>query len=466
MTTDKNNQLEILCGKCPQLEMLRASSDLQFYGQDASKHLTPNPTAILLPNRTEEVQQIVQWANEHDIKLVPSGGRTGLSGGAVAAQAEVVISLEKMNHIIGFNTTDRTVTCQAGVVTAKLQEYACAQQLYYPVDFASSGSSQIGGNIATNAGGIRVLRYGLTRDWVSGLTVITGSGERLDLNQGLIKNATGYDLRHLMIGSEGTLGIITEAKMQLTEPPVPQGVTLCALDNFADCLTILRTFRHRLRLSAFEFFSDKALNHVLQHNDLEAPFQQRSPYYLLAEYDYGSPGTQEALEQVFEECFNQGWISDGIVAQSETQSQKLWQLRERVSESISNKTPYKNDISVCPSQAPIFLKELEQLVNQAYPDYEIIWFGHIGDGNVHLNILKPETLSHSEFLHQCHQVSQLVGATLHKHQGSVSAEHGVGLLKKEQLRYSRSEHEISLMKQLKLIFDPKQILNPGKIFDI
>ncbi len=466
MATLKKDTIDSLHSRCPHLTVLLDSSELQYYGQDASKHLTPAPAAILLPSTTDEVQHIVHWANQYDIKLVPSGGRTGLSGGAVAAQEEVVVSLEKMNQILHFNPTDRTVSCQAGVVTARLQEYAHSQQLFYPVDFASSGSSQIGGNIATNAGGIRVLRYGLTRDWVSGLTVVTGSGERLELNQGLIKNATGYDLRHLMIGSEGTLGIITEAKMQLTELPVLQGVTLCALNDFADCLAILRAFRQRLRLSAFEFFSDKALNHVLQHSELEAPFAERSPYYLLAEYDYDSAHAQQGIEEAFEECLQQGWISDGIVAQSESQSQKLWQLRERVSESISYKTPYKNDISVCPSQAPVFLKELETLVNQAYPNYEIIWFGHIGDGNVHLNILKPDTLNHADFLKQCHRVSQLVGATIHQHQGSISAEHGVGLLKKEQLSFSRSENEISLMKQLKLIFDPRMILNPGKIFDL
>ncbi len=192
---------------------------LQHYGTDWTKVHQPDPLAIVFPRTTEQVQALVKLANKASIALVPSGGRTGLSGGAVAANKEIVVAFDRMNKLIAFNATDRSITCEPGVITQQIQQLAEDNQLYYPVDFASSSSSQMGGNIATNAGGIKVVRYGLTRNWVLGLKVVTGSGEILDLNKGLVKNATGYDLRHLFIGSEGTLGFITEATIRLTKPP-------------------------------------------------------------------------------------------------------------------------------------------------------------------------------------------------------------------------------------------------------
>ena len=195
------------------------SDTLSNYGKDWTRVYQPNPLAIVFPRDTDQVQSLVKIANEQGFGLVPSGGRTGLSGGAMSTNQEVVVSFDKMNHIGEFNAVDRSVVCQAGVITEQLQEFAAQQGLFYPVDFASSGSSQIGGNIATNAGGIKVIRYGLTRDWVAGLKVVTGKGDILELNNGLVKNATGYDLRHLFIGSEGTLGFITEATIRLMRPP-------------------------------------------------------------------------------------------------------------------------------------------------------------------------------------------------------------------------------------------------------
>jgi FAD/FMN-containing dehydrogenase len=199
-------------------------ADLETWGQDWTRFFRPAPLAIILPKTLEEVQAIVRFANETGLALVPSGGRTGLSGGAVAENGELVVSFDRMNRIRDFNPVDRTVVCEAGVVTAQLQAFAREQGLFYPVDFASAGSSQIGGNIATNAGGINVIKYGMTRDWVAGLRVVTGSGELMNLNAGLVKNNTGYDFRHLFIGSEGTLGLIVEATMRLTTPPAEQTV--------------------------------------------------------------------------------------------------------------------------------------------------------------------------------------------------------------------------------------------------
>ena len=196
------------------------------YGTDWTHVHAPDPLAVVFPRSVEQVVGVVRWANEQGIALVPSGGRTGLSGGAVAARREVVVSLRDLNRILEFSETDRTVRVEAGVVTAAIHAFARERDLYFPVDFASSGSSQIGGNVATNAGGLRVVRYGPMRDWIAGLKVVTGRGDLLDLNRGLVKNATGYDLRHLMIGSEGTLGIVVEATLRLTDPPGPRAVFL------------------------------------------------------------------------------------------------------------------------------------------------------------------------------------------------------------------------------------------------
>ena len=216
---------------------------------------------------------------------MPSGGRTGLSGGAVAANKEIVVAFDKMNQILEFNAIDRTVLCQAGVVTQQLQQLATDNGLFYPVDFASSGSSQIGGNISTNAGGIKVVGYGLTRNWVLGLTVVTGAGEVLKLNHGLVKNATGYDLRHLFIGAEGTLGFITEATMKLVRAPQNYSVMVLAVNDIPDLMKVFNSFQNALDLSAFEFFSDLTLHYVHTDKGYPKPTETEAPFYALLEFD-------------------------------------------------------------------------------------------------------------------------------------------------------------------------------------
>ena len=243
------------------------------YGADWTKVYPPKPGAVVLPKTIEQVQALVQLANREGLAIVPSGGRTGLSGGAVAAQGELVIALDSLNQITDFNPIDRTVTCGAGVITEQLQQYAEEQGLFYPVDFASSGSSQIGGNISTNAGGIKVIRYGMTRDWVIGLKVITGSGELLELNKGLKKNNAGYDLRQLFIGAEGTLGLVVEATMQLCRPPLDLSVLVLGVPDMPAIMDVLNTYQAKIDLTAFEFFSEQALQKVVAHSDLARPFE-------------------------------------------------------------------------------------------------------------------------------------------------------------------------------------------------
>ena len=446
-------------------KVLTDPADLDTYGKDWTKIYPPKPVAIVLPKTTEQVQALVMFANENKVALVPSGGRTGLSAGAVAANGEVVVAFDNMNQILDFSASDRMVHCQAGVVTEQLQTFAEDNDLYYPVDFASAGSSQLGGNLSTNAGGIKVIRYGMSRDWVAGLKVVTGKGEILDLNKDLAKNNTGYDLRHLFVGAEGTLGFITEATMKLSRQPENLTVLVLGLSDLASTMNVLQTFQKNIDLTAYEFFSHQAMGHVLAHGQVQAPFETEAPYYALLEFESVSDKVMDDAMALFEQCMENGWVLDGVISQSETQAQNLWQLRERISESIAPHTPYKNDISVVVSKVPGFLQEIDAVVAEHYPDFEIIWFGHIGDGNLHLNILKPEDMAKEDFFEKCQQVNKWVFEIVQRYGGSVSAEHGVGMTKKPYLEYTRSAAEIAYLKGIKQVFDPNGVMNPGKIFD-
>ncbi|QGW75442.1 FAD-binding protein [Pseudomonas alkylphenolica] len=447
-------------------KVLTDADSLETYGKDWTKHFAPAPLAIVFPKSTEQVQAIVRWANRHKVALVPSGGRTGLSAAAVAANGEVVVSFDYMNQILAFDEFDRSVVCQPGVVTEQLQNFAEDQGLYYPVDFASAGSSQIGGNIGTNAGGIKVIRYGMTRNWVAGLKVVTGTGDLLELNKDLIKNATGYDLRQLFIGAEGTLGFVVEATMRLDRAPNNLTAMVLGTPDFDSIMPVLHAFRDKLDLTAFEFFSDKALAKIMGRGDVPAPFETPCPFYALLEFEASTEEVANAALATFEHCVEQGWVLDGVMSQSEQQLQNLWKLREYISETISHWTPYKNDISVTVSKVPAFLKDIDAIVAENYPDFEVVWYGHIGDGNLHLNILKPDDLSKDEFFAKCATVNKWVFEIVQKYNGSISAEHGVGMTKRDYLTYSRSPVEIQYMKAVKAVFDPNGIMNPGKIFAV
>lgn len=447
-------------------KVLTDVDSLNAYGKDWTKHFAPAPSAIVFPKSIEQVQAIVRWANTRKVALVPSGGRTGLSAAAVAANGEVVVSFDYMNQILEFNEMDRTAICQPGVITAQLQQFAEDKGLYYPVDFASAGSSQIGGNIGTNAGGIKVIRYGMTRNWVAGLKVVTGKGDLLELNKDLVKNATGYDLRQLFIGAEGTLGFVVEATMRLERQPTNLTALVLGTPDFDSIMPVLHAFQDKLDLTAFEFFSDKCLDKILARGDVPAPFETRTPFYALLEFEATTEERAEQALATFEHCVNEGWVIDGVMSQSEQQLQNLWKLREYISETISHWTPYKNDVSVTVSQVPAFLADIDAIVSQNYPDFEVLWYGHIGDGNLHLNILKPEALTKEEFFAKCAAVNKWVFETVEKYNGSISAEHGVGMTKRDYLQYSRSPAEIEYMKAVKAVFDPNGIMNPGKIFPL
>ena len=447
----------------PGLRLKTEPADLEHYGRDWTRRWTPAPLAIALPDSTAQVQAVVRWAKANGVAVVPSGGRTGLSGGAVAAHGELVVSLERMNRVLAFDAVDRTLTVEAGIPLQFAQDAAREHGLQYPVDFAARGSCSIGGNIATNAGGIRVVRYGNTREWIAGLTLVDGNGEVLTLGRSLVKNSSGYDLRHLAIASEGTLGIVVDAILKLTDPAPPTNVMLLALPSFDALMQVFAAFRARLQLQAFEFLTDVALKHVLAHGG-QAPFDEVHPFYVVTEFASDEASEAEALA-AFEQCINDGLVSDGVISSSDAQAAQLWRLREGITESVAKYVPYKNDVSVRISAMPAFLAEAQALLGTGYPDLEVVWFGHIGDGNLHINVLKPEAMAQEAFVADCERVTKLLAEVLQRHGGSISAEHGIGLVKKPYLSCTRSAEEIALMRGIKAVMDPAGIMNPGKLFD-
>jgi FAD/FMN-containing dehydrogenase len=366
-----------------------------------------------------------------------------------------------MRRIDAIDGLGLTVRVEAGAITQAVHQHCAEAGLFWPVDFASKGSSQVGGNLATNAGGVRVIRYGLTRQWVLGLTVVLANGDVLELNGALEKNNTGVDLRQLFIGSEGILGIITGATLKLTRLPGKVEVLLLALPSLEAVLQLFeRARKGPFTLMAYEFFTDQCLARVTRHRKLRAPFDGASSHYVLLEVEQ----VEGALDGWLQSLFESKLVTDGTLAQNAEQARALWTYREAISESLSaTGVPHKNDIALPISRLHAFCAELEVLLRKSYPDWELCLFGHIGDGNLHVNILKPDLMDPATFLARTHDVDAALFDLVRVHLGSVSAEHGIGLLKRDWLGHSRSAIEIELMRALKRTVDPLGILNPGKV---
>lgn len=447
--------------------------DLAFYGADRCRGDWPvAPTAIALPGSVEQVQAVVRTCARHGAAIVPSGGRTGLTGAATATGDEVVLSLARMPRVLGVDPAARLLRCEAGATIEAVHQAAAEHGLLYPVDFAAKGSAHVGGSIATNAGGVKVLRYGLTRDWVLGLRVVVASGECLDLGGALIKNNTGYDLRQLFIGAEGTLGVVVETTLRLCAPPPGRIVALCAVPDEARVLELFARVRdHGLTLQAFECFDAGCLRRVLEHRGREGqgPFDPPSPQHALVEVEVVQPGdeaheaTHDALAECLADAQEAGTLTDAVLAASEHQAQELWALREDTSESLHRHHPHKSDIAVPIGALPRFLAAWRACVARELPDVDAVVFGHIGDGNLHLNLLKPEGEPLPRFVARCRAFDERSYALVAEHQGSVSAEHGIGLLKRDHLHFSRSPGELAMMRAIKQALDPHGMFNPGKL---
>lgn len=440
----------------------RDPADLGAFGTDFTKVYTPNPPAIAFPRSTEEVARLLRFCSERGVAVVPSGGRTGLAGGAVAARGELVLSLVRMRRMDPVDLAGATVRVQAGAITQAVHEHCERHGLTWPVDFASKGSSTIGGNIATNAGGVKVLRYGMTRQWVLGLEVVLMSGEVLELGGALVKNNTGVDLRQLFIGSEGTLGVVTEATLELVPTPPPATVMLFAVPDLAGVLALLRDVRaSAVVLSAFEMFTRPCLDRLLRHRGVRDPFGAPCACYALIEADRG-PEADAWAERVLA----RGLVTDGTIAQHAAQAAELWRLREGIGESLAaTGLPHKNDVALPIARLEAFTRELGDLFAREYPGWEVCVFGHVGDGNLHVNVMKPGAMPDAEFYEKTAGADRAMFELVRKHLGSISAEHGIGLLKKPYLGYSRTPEELAVMRAIKRALDPHNLLNPGKVLD-
>ena len=444
-------------------------SELVVYGKDWTKVYPPAPSAVVFPKTTEEVVKIVKLCAQHKVALVPSGGRTGLAGGAVAMRGEVVLSFSKMNRMDPVDTLAQTVRVQAGAVTEAVHQHCAPHGLTWPVDFSSKGSSHVGGNISTNAGGVKVIHYGLTRNWVLGLQVVTMSGEVLELNGALEKNNTGLDLRQLFIGTEGTLGIITEATLKLTKLPKDLDVFFFSLKDIAGVLKLFHEARRGpFTIMAFETLTQNCMDAVTRHMKIKSPLQTQGGAYVLLEIERPHiENSQKTLDQWLEQVFEKGLVLDGTLAQSPKEAKEIWRIRELIAESLFVEGfVHKNDIAVPIAELVDFCSSLYQLFTHRPEPLEVYLFGHIGDGNLHINTMKPEKMSKEAFLKLAHDTDQELFALTRKHKGSISAEHGIGLLKKSDLAFSRSSLELSLFKAFKKTLDPNGLLNPGKIFDL
>jgi FAD/FMN-containing dehydrogenase len=432
------------------------------FGRDRTKIHKPDPSLILFPKTVEEIQKVVRYCSDQGIAIVPSGGRTGYAAAAVAANKEVVISMNKMDRILNIDIESGSVAMEAGAILENVQKAVVEQGMYFPLDFAARGSCQIGGCLSTNAGGLKVIKYGMTRELALGLEVVTPTGEILNLNSNLHKNNSGYDLKHFFIGAEGTLGLITKATMKIVPPPQNLRVTLLAVRSFTEILNVLKLAKlSALDITAFEFFTRPCLDAVLSHiPSLRDPFSEMYPFYLVLEID-DATGT---LDNFLERLIDAGAIANGISASGAKEFRDVWSLRESISESLSMLGQvHKNDIAVPVSSMPSFVNALEKLIAEKYTGFEVLLFGHIGDGNIHVNAIDRNGMAAEAFQEATERLDMDMCTLIKNFSGSISAEHGIGLLKKKLLHLQRSREEIALMRKVKAALDPKNICNPGKI---
>lgn len=450
----------------------RESDDADRYFEDPRGRFKGNARLVLLPNSTEEVAQIVKLCNQTKTGLIPYGGGTGVVAGQISPDNKnaIVVSLERMNRIRQVNAGDFAMVVEAGCILENVHAAAAEYGFLFPLSMASKGSCTIGGNLATNAGGIQVLRYGNARDLCLGIEAVLPSGEVLSELHPLRKNNTGYDLRHLLVGSEGTLAIITAATLEL-KPIDPVTVTaFCALPSSVMALQVLGVLRQELgdSLSALELMSDFGLQLVNTHFPaLRNPLSEPNEWYLLAEFS-GAEGLDAQVENALAKCLQQDLMVDVVIATSEGQRSKLWDLREHTPEANKLSGAFCNsDTSVPLSQLDRFLTETHQAVKAVRPDLRTNSYGHIGDGNIHHNVFPPEGVTKSEFLAANPGIIDAVRHTIDdvtvRCQGSISAEHGIGRLKTGDLATYGSDVKLQFLRQIKSAIDPNGIMNPGAV---
>ena len=420
------------------------------------------PWALVRPRSTEEVSTALRLCHAHRVPVVPQGGLTGLAGGAVPVEGGVAISLERMHAIEDINARSAVMQVQAGATLQAVQEAAVEAGLVFGVDLGARGSCQIGGNVATNAGGNGVLQHGMMREQVLGLEVVLADGTVLPMLRPMIKNNTGYDLKQFFIGAEGTLGVITRVLLRLRPMPQAKATALVAMPSFDQALAVLQRMQRRFgnSVAAFELMWDNFVQASVQWQHLQAPFAERHPFLALIDVDGKDEASlREAVEEVLGEAMEAGDVVDAVIAQSQTQAKTLWKLREAPAELNTHMHPPINfDVSLPQSEIGKFADAIQAAFDARWPGHFTLFFGHVGDGNLHVSTDGASVHGECEAVEA--ELYRVVGAF----HGSVSAEHGIGLHKKPFLAMSRTPAELAAMRAIKAALDPLGLMNPGKVF--
>jgi D-lactate dehydrogenase (cytochrome) len=451
--------------------LISAAEETAQYTTDWRKRYRGSAVVVVKPGSTAEVAAVIRACNESRTGVVPQGGNTGLCGAATpdSSGSQIVLNLSRMNRVREIDTHNSTITVEAGCVLANLQKAAAEAGRLFPLSLASEGSCEIGGNLSTNAGGTAVLRYGNTRDLVLGLEVVLPSGDIWDGLRGLRKDNTGYDLKQLFVGAEGTLGVITAAVMKLFPLPRSRATAVVALEDPNHALELLKRTLEGCgeRLTGFELFSDLCLSLVLKHfRDVAPPFPRRFPQYVLMELSDTRPGGAVAslVESILGQALEEGCILDAVIAQTESQSRAFWKLREFISDAQAQEGPnIKHDVSIPISRIPDFIRTTDAELARAYPGVRMVTFGHVGDGNVHYNVSAPDDVAPEAFVKETAAINRVVHDSVARFRGSISAEHGLGQAKRDEIHRYKSPLEMELMRKIKAALDPHGIMNPGKV---
>ena len=469
--TDLPETLRRICGAAHVLTR-EAGDDLGAWEQEWRGRLRGKALAVVRPGSTEEVAAVVKACAASGTAIVPQGGNTGLVIGSVpdASGTQLLLSLTRMNRVRALDRDNLTLTAEAGCVLQHLQEQAEQQGFLFPLSLAAEGSCTLGGNLATNAGGTQVLRYGNARELCLGLEVVTAQGEVWHGLSGLRKDNTGYDLRHLMIGSEGTLGIITAATMKLYPLPAAQLTAWAAVPSMQAAVQLLGMAHARLGpgLTGFEVMGQFALSLVDKHHpQMQVPLFRQTPWCVLLENadSESEAHARSQFEGLLEAALQDGCVSDAVVAENIAQARKLWQIREHIpTAQAAEGLNIKNDISLPVSRIPEFVAETDALLQREITGVRLVNFGHLGDGNLHYNVQVPEGADAAAFLREHEErVNTLVYDQVAKFGGSISAEHGVGLLKVDKLTHYKDPTALAMMRSIKQALDPQRLLNPGKV---
>ncbi len=449
-------------------------TDMAPYLEERRGLYVGKAAAIVRPGSTAEVSAVMKLAHETGTIVVPQGGNTGLVGGQTPDQSgeAIVLNLSRMNAVRGIDAQNNTLSVDAGVTLAAAQDAAAASERLFPLSLASEGTCQIGGNLATNAGGTAVLHYGNARDLVLGLEIVLADGRIWDGMRSLRKDNTGYDLKQLFLGSEGTLGIITGAVLKLFPAPKSHATAIAAVPGPAEAVSLLRQIEADSggAITSFELMPRIGIEMVTTHvPGARDPLSDPSPWYVLVELSSGGDGAQinALLETSLAAAIEKNWVSDAAVAQSDSQASAFWQLREAMSDAQRHEGgSIKHDVSVPISNITLFLERALQAVHAELPNIRPVPFGHLGDGNIHFNLSQPIGMDSEAFLQQWTHFNHLVHGIALGLGGSISAEHGIGQLKRDEMATLKSDVELDLMRTLKRTLDPKGILNPGKVISV